>query len=218
VASKVSALNAGDAAAAAPIRIFLDADIVLSLEAVQQLIMVLDTQESIVAAPRVRFNLERATRGVRSFYEVFMRLPYVTDNLVGLGVYGLSPAGRARFGDFPELISDDLFVQRLFGAQERILVDATFEVQVPRTLHHLLRVRTRIAKGNAQLASMTGRDHSDVDFSSSTGTTANALLDVLRTRPALLPHAIVYTAVTVAARLRARRSVSSRWERDTSTR
>ena len=40
---------------------------------------------------------------VRAFYRVFKELPYVRDGLIGLGVYGISEMGRARFDQFPEL-------------------------------------------------------------------------------------------------------------------
>ena len=66
---------------------------------------------------------------------------------MGLGVYGMSRAGRSRFVEFPDLLGDDLFAQRIFSLDERIIVDGTFEVQVPRTLRQLVKVRTRVARG-----------------------------------------------------------------------
>lgn len=216
--SKVGALNAGDAAATAYPRIFLDADVRLSAEALEALVGTLTTTRAVVAAPRIRFRTERADPLVRSFYRVFEQLPYVRDGLIGLGVYGVSRAGRARFDRFPDVTADDLWIQRLFAPEERIVVDGTFEVEVPRTLTALLRVRTRVARGNAEL------DREDDErFASSTQGTACALIDLLKRRPGTLLDVACYVGVTLAARASARRRTrrsgdGPAWERDETTR
>lgn len=213
---KANALNEGDAACTAMPRIYLDADIVLGPGALARLVEALDTDQAVVASPRVRFITEHSDRLVRAYYDVFRELPYVRSGLVGLGVYGMSAAGRARFDRFPDVLADDLFAQRMFAPDERVIVDGTFDVQAPRTVRDLLAVRVRIAKGNAELAATP--DAGDGDFSASTGSTVTALRDLARRRPDLLPAIGVYLAVTVAARLKARRSSATAWERDTSTR
>lgn len=213
---KANALNEGDDAATAFPRIYLDADIVLGPGALTRLVEALETEAAVIASPRVRFVTDRSSRLVRAYYEVFQELPYVRSGLVGLGVYGMSRAGRARFDRFPDVLADDLFAQRMFTEAERIIVDGTFDVQAPRTLTNLLAVRVRIAKGNAELAATP--DAGDGDFSTSTGHTLRALVDLGRRRPDLLPSIVVYLAVTVAARVKARRAQATAWERDTSTR
>lgn len=213
--SKVAALNAGDRATDVFPRIYLDADIVLGEGAVDALIAALDTDEPRAAAPRIHFETGPASWPVRAFYDVFERLPYVTDNLLGLGVYGLSRAARARFEDFPNILGDDLYVQRLFDREERVVVPAEFHVQVPRTFAALLKVRTRVAKGNHELAGLTPTG--DADFSSSTAETSSAVGALLRRHPRLAPQIAIYSAIGAIARLRARRG-GVRWERDDSTR
>lgn len=215
--SKVAALNSGDAQAVAYPRVYLDADISLSPTALGDLICALDTDRAIAAAPQVHFATDAASWPVRAFYNVFRELPYVRDQLVGLGVYGLSRRGRARFERFPALTSDDLFVQRLFAPDERIVVQSTFEVQVPRTLSNLIAVRVRVAKGNRQLA-REGNNSARGDFSPSTGGTVTALLGLVRRRPTTTPSVLVYLAVTLVARARAQRAKAGAWERDASTR
>ncbi|MCH8612361.1 glycosyltransferase [Arsenicicoccus dermatophilus] len=215
--SKVAALNAGDEAARTFPRIYLDADIVLSREALRDMISALDTDRAITSGPTVQFATTGSSWPVRAFYSVFAELPYVQNKLVGLGVYGLNAAGRARFDRFPDLTSDDLFVQRLFSAEERVVVPSTFLVQVPRTLTNLLRVRVRVAKGNRQLAEH-GPEAAEGDFTPSTGGTVSAIVRLVRRSPAAIPAVLVYLAVTVVARWRARRASATQWERDTSTR
>lgn len=211
---KSAALEAGDEVATRFPRIFLDADIRLEAGALAALIDALSTTAPRVASPRVVFDTHRASPGVRSFYRVFRRLPYVRDRLVGLGVYGLSESGRARFDGFPDLVADDLFIQRLFGADERTVVPGHFRVQAPRDLRNLLRVRTRVARGNRELAASSSHDSR---FDESTDSTTRALVELARREPARIGDILVYTVVTLVARHRARGG-PQRWERDESTR
>ncbi|GAB47023.1 glycosyltransferase [Mobilicoccus pelagius] len=213
--SKSLALNAGDAAATALPRIYLDADIVLSNEAIPALVEALSGPEPLVAAPHVQFDLRGASWPVRAYYRVFREIPYVTDGLVGLGVYAVSAAGRARFDRFPDVHADDLFIQRLFAPHERLTTAGTFTVTTPRTLRSLIDVRVRVARGNTTLAD------TDADrFAATTGSTGRALLDLLRRRPTELPSVLVFLAVTLTARRRAARPAreAAAWERDESSR
>jgi glycosyltransferase involved in cell wall biosynthesis len=214
--SKRLALDAGDAALqggpAVP-RIYLDADVVVGPEALRATAAALVGAAPRAAAPAVRFRLDGRPTLVRAFYAAYARTPYVTDGLVGLGLYGVSAAGRARWERFPDVTSDDLFVQRTFGEHERVVVAGhRFDVEVPRTLASLLAVRTRTAQGNAELAA-AGRE----EDAASTGVTVRALVDDVRRHPRHLPAAAVYVGVVLAARHRARRRPAT-WHRDASTR
>lgn len=217
--SKSLALNSGDEAARAFPRLFLDADIVLDDEALGALVEALDVDAAVVAAPKVRFHTRDSSVGVRAYYDVFTKLPYAQEGLVGLGVYGLSRAGRARFESFPSLQADDLFVQRLFAPAERLTTAGHFTVYTPRDLGNLLKVRTRIARGNAEMATATSDEvGAEGDFATSTSATLKALGRLVVAQPRLAPGAAVYVGTTVLARLRAKRAASATWQRDTSTR
>jgi glycosyltransferase involved in cell wall biosynthesis len=214
VASKAAALNAGDQHATALPRIFLDADIVLPVEALRALAGALEGEAARVAAPEVRFALAGRPWSVRAFYAVYQKLPYASVGLTGLGVYGLSAAGRARFTEFPSVTADDLFVQRLFSADERVIVSGHFfDVETPKNLRSLVAVRTRTAFGNRELS----QTYSDTHGTTS-GSTMRAMADLVRSEPKLAPAVVVYVGVTVVARLRARRRSARTWQRDQSTR
>lgn len=215
--SKTAALNSGDEEATAFPRIYLDADIRISGAALLELAAALRTEQPLVAAPRATFDLTGCSWPVRAFFAVFRRLPYAGDGLVGLGVYGFSEAGRQRFGAFPDVVADDLYVQRLFSAEERRTVDAVFEIVVPRTVGGLLAVRTRVARGNRELAGRTAG--LGIEPGSTTLGTAGGLARVVGRRPWLLPAAVVYVVVTAVARSRARQAAGGAvWERDDSSR
>lgn len=221
---KIGALNAADAVATAFPRVYLDADILLSPGSLTDLISTLSTAEPLVAAPQVRFDTTSASWPVRSFYRAFEDLPYARDGLVGLGIYGLSRSARDRFGVFPDVVADDLFVQRMFAPYETRTTAGTFVVQTPRRLRDLVGVRTRVARGNRELHASpplspdkAGSLPPGTD-GPSTASTARSLQQLAFAGPSGFTHALVYSAVTLAARGRARTDRSTGWIRDESSR
>ncbi len=212
---KAGALNAGDAAVTRFPRVYLDADIVVSVQTLRGLADALAGPEPRLAAPRPRFDLTARPWAVRAFYRAYERLPYVSEGLSGLGVYAMSATGRRRFEDFPAVTADDLFTQRLFAPTERISTDDVFVVQTPRSLRALVAVRTRTAYGNRQLAGT----YADEDrFAGTSDGTARALVHAVRADPRLAPDAAVYVAVVAIARWRAGRRGGGTWHRDQTTR
>lgn len=213
-AGKVGALNAGEAVVRAFPRVFLDADVTMDVETLRRLVEVLRDGSPAVGAPRPVFDVEGRPALVRLFYRAWTELPYLTDNMVGSGVYALNEAGRARFGAFPNVTGDDLFVQRWFSADEtRVLSDGTFRVQTPWDLRSLIAIRTRVARGNAELAG-TGK----VALRRSTKDTLRGMSGVLRRQPSLLPACAVYVWVTIVSRIAARRRSAATWQRDATNR
>ena len=214
VASKSAALNAGDQRAHRFPRIYVDADVVLSAQTLRALAQILDVPEARVASPTVRFILDDRPWAVRSFYEVYEKLPYIDNALIGGGAYGVSAAGRARFDNFPSVTADDLFVQRLFAEPERITLASHFvEVQTPKTMRDLIAIRTRTAFGNRELANLAEETHG-----SSTRDTIVALVDLMRRSPRMIGPAMVYVTVVLISRLKSRHRAAGSWQRDNSTR
>lgn len=73
--------------------------------------------------------------------------------MIGGGFYAVSAAGRRRWGQFPDLLSEDSFAQAHFRRRERrVLPDATFVIRMPEGIADLVKVRTRWLTGNRQLA------------------------------------------------------------------
>ncbi len=151
-ASKSHALNLGDQAARGFPRFYVDADVVLPLESIRSVAAVLDRGEALAAAPRIQADVSGASWPVRAYYDIWTRLPYTTQGMIGSGVYALSEEGRRRFDRFPEIISDDGFVHSLFLPGERVVVkDCHFNITAPPTLRGLLDIKTRSQKGRYQL-------------------------------------------------------------------
>ncbi|HLH45768.1 MAG TPA: glycosyltransferase, partial [Acidimicrobiales bacterium] len=205
-AGKARALNAGDEAAATFPRVYLDADVEVTVEDVRLVAQSLRSPGVLCAAPTVRFAVEDRPWAIRKFYEAWTQLPYLNDAMVGSGFFALSAEGRRRFASFPEdLIADDQFVLDHFSPGERASVpEATFVVHPPRRLRSLIAVRTRAYRGNRQLARRATTPERQVSRRAA----------VLRlARPGTLTALAVYAGVNLLAEARSRRAAGG-WERD----
>lgn len=219
-ASKTAALNAADDIATAYPRIYLDADVVLSPGTLTALIRDLDCDEVRFAAPRPRFTMEECGSGVRAFYRVHSSLSERSTGLAGRGVYGLSRQARARFGRFPGVRADDLYIARLPTPGEQVVTAGESIIQPPRDIDSLIRVRTRIALGNRELAAV-GTETGGVgcpDLGRTTASTVRALVQMGLREPSRIGDIIVFCLVTIAARAKARFGDGARWHRDESSR
>lgn len=170
----------------------------------------------LAAAPERRLARTGVSWRVRWFYEIWLRLPGVRDGLYGRGVIALSEEGWRRIAELPPLMGDDLAVSALFQPHERrIVTGAIVVIHPPRTWADLIRRRIRAMTATAQ-------------FEQSAVTTANTrtgksdLLAVLRAEPRLAPHVVLFAAVAVISRRKARRAIASgdfsTWLRDDSSR
>ena len=215
-ASKSAALNAGDEAASSFPRIYLDADVRVSAEALRDLAAQLAGPRAAVGSPTVSFDISRSSFLAKSFYRAYEKTPYIAFGLVGLGVYGLSQAGRGRFDRFPAFIADDLFVQRHFAMEERVRGGGTFVVYAPRNALQLLKVRIRVAKGNRQIAASSGYQ-SNFNGSRTSTRTIRSLARSARTSPMSAFDTSVYVLLTATSRVLSRMS-NTQWLRDESTR
>ncbi|NYD21550.1 glycosyltransferase [Kineococcus aurantiacus] len=213
VPGKAHALDLGDQHATAFPRAYLDADVTVGGEDLRRVLEVLRTGPAQAAAPALHVDTSRSSWPVRAYYRVWTALPYVTDDLVGSGLYVLSRRGRDRFGTFPAATGDDTFVRSLFRPGERVSVPGTrFTVHPPRTLGALLAIKTRARFSVAEHAATTGQ------ASAAPASAGRRLLS----RPDLWPALPVYAAVGLLTRVRARRRLAAgadvAWDRDTTSR
>jgi hypothetical protein len=152
-ASKVAALRVGDAHAETFPRIYLDADVTLSGQAVVAIAQALEVDEPRVVGLLPEICLTGSSRSVRRFYGFRQRLPVFQDGIIGAGVYAMNETGRAKFGVWPEVLGDDQFVLRVFEPHERITVrDHRSLVAGPSDLPTVIRRGVRVRRGNAELS------------------------------------------------------------------
>ena len=97
VASKTNALNIGDSIARYFPRVYIDADIVIKIDAVRELARHLAKGDILAVAPVPILDITGCSASVRAYYAVRSHLPSARQGLGGSGVYALSRTGRARF-------------------------------------------------------------------------------------------------------------------------
>jgi glycosyltransferase involved in cell wall biosynthesis len=220
VPSKTNALNLGDAAATGFPRIYLDADVILTGEAVGRLAAAVTEGGALAAAPKpIDVFLPGTAWSVRAFYRLWTALPHIQEGMIAAGAYALSEKGRSRFDAFPDVIADDGFVRLLFEPHERVqTADAFSQVIAPLTLDFLLKIKTRGRLGVLQLrekfADLTDREAKTKNYAAGIAT--------LLSRPSLYLTTLPYAYVTVVSRRRALAQLDSlakyTWERDDSSR
>lgn len=210
IGHKPTALNLADDATDVFPRCYLDADVDIDLDAVRACARALD-EGALAAAPRLRVDTSASSWPVKSYYRVWMELPWVRQGMVGSGVFAVSAQGRKRFDRFPDDGADDLFFSAQYAPDERRSVEATFAVRASPDARQLVRRRSRIVAANQLMADRVAT----LPGAPSTG--LRSVVELLRRRPGLVPHAVPFLGITIAARLRARRMLARgevTWEGD----
>jgi glycosyltransferase involved in cell wall biosynthesis len=148
--SKPGALNAGDKASSGDLRVYLDADIVVSKDVMAQVARALAVETPVyVGATPV---IPRAKSAVtRSYGRFWSRLPFAKSVAPGYGLFAVNAAGRARWSEFPAIISDDTFVRLQFEPSERVQVPAAYDWPMIEGFGALVRVRRRQDAGVREL-------------------------------------------------------------------
>jgi hypothetical protein len=210
-ASKASALREGERHSTEMPRLYLDADVVLPGSTARALLDALAMGAS-AARPRMLPDTSGSSALVRSYYRARDQLPSLARHAWGAGVYGLSEEGRARFGVFPDVVADDLWVNGMFEAGEIVVVDgAPGRIVAPTSPRMLLRILRRAQRGKRECVAAG---------TPAPGTEAAVVRDLVamvRSRPRRIGDAVVYAAFALAARVQPMRS-AVRWERDESSR
>jgi glycosyltransferase involved in cell wall biosynthesis len=224
VAGKAAALNAGDAAAIGFPRIYLDADIVIGADGMRALRDAVAVSSAtpgtvLAVAPRRELDVTGSSLPVRAYFTINSRLPAFDNALFGRGVVALSMAGRDRFGQFPDLVADDLFLDSLFtAAEKREVSSVSARITVPQRTRDLVRRLVRVRRGNTKLRAAAGGLNASTEVRRAAYT--SWLRDVALRHPTLIPAAACYVAITGTAAVLARlpQRPGDGWGRDESSR
>ncbi|MES2432285.1 MAG: glycosyltransferase [Pseudomonadota bacterium] len=147
---KPNALNAGDQIAKAAMRAYLDADVIVSPDLMTELIAALSVDHPRYATGTA--HIPRAKSAVtRAYARFWQRLPFAQSPAPGYGLFAVNAAGRARWSDFPGIISDDTFVRLQFEPKERVQVPASYEWPMIEGFAALTKVRRRQDAGVAEI-------------------------------------------------------------------
>lgn len=198
--SKVAALRHGDAVARTFPRLYLDGDVELPTAAARAIAEALHTEAPRAAGVVGRLDLSDATLPARWYFDFRQRLAVFDEGIMGAGVYAMNKAGRDRFGQWPDVVGDDLFVFLLFERDERIVVPGHHtRVEVAMDLRSVLRRQVRVRRG---IDDVTTGSHAVAGATPPAGI-PSALRDVATT-PTAWPGVVVWAAVNTLARIAAR--------------
>lgn len=211
VASKAAALRAAEEVVSSFPRLYVDADVVVTGRAAMSVLRAL-TDGAVAARPPFVYDSTRSSAPVRAYYRARLRIPSLTEHAWGAGVYGLSAAARARFATFPDVVADDLLVDRVLRPGELEVVDTDpVLVTPPRDVSSLLRVLRRAQRGKAEAPPSGGSSGAADGLSSQVARLATqgprAAIDVA-----------AFSFLSLAARVSERITMAETWGRDDSSR
>ncbi|GAA6207060.1 glycosyltransferase [Cognatishimia sp. WU-CL00825] len=152
IGDKLHALNVGDRAADGDILVYLDADVRVSSRILGQIERVLDRDAAAWASGKLQ--MAAASRVSKAYARFWGKVPFMAKSVPGAGLFAVNRQGRARWANFPDIISDDMFVRLNFSPRERLAVSGTYIWPVAEGWANLVKVRRRQNKGVAQLAEL----------------------------------------------------------------
>ncbi|MCE6950271.1 glycosyltransferase [Cereibacter sphaeroides] len=147
---KLNALNHAEGRASGRVLVYLDADVICEPPLMRLLVEALDIGAARYASGQLKVAPPRS-RVTRHFARVWTRLPFMTTNVQGAGLFAVNRAGRSRWGGFPDIIADDGYVRLMFAPEERIKVDAAYHWPLVEGFSQLVKVRRRQDAGVRQL-------------------------------------------------------------------
>jgi glycosyltransferase involved in cell wall biosynthesis len=143
---KLNALNVGDDHAVFANRAYLDADVLVEPELLFSLAEVLASDEPVYASGMLRVS-EAQSFVTRCYAKFWTKLPFASRGVPGCGLFAVNAAGRTRWGRFPNIIADDMFVRLQFAPAERRLACAYYDWPMVEGFRNLVTVRRRQDRG-----------------------------------------------------------------------
>lgn len=147
---KISAIEKGESESSYDKRLYLDADVIVSEGLIEELIRVLDSENAVYASGTIEIPASNSVAS-RAYAKIWQNLPFVLNDVPGIGLYALNKTARARWGSFPKVYSDDRFVRLNFQPEERRKLKSTYQWPLPDGFWNLLKVRERWSRGNFEL-------------------------------------------------------------------
>ncbi|MDG4828886.1 glycosyltransferase [Solwaraspora sp. WMMD1047] len=218
-ASKPAALNAADPIATGSVLIYQDADSRVDAGVLRRLAAAVERPGVEAAVPHPEIDVSGSGWPVRAFYAINARLPVFRGRLFGRGVIAISRTARQRFDRFPDITADDMFLDAVVAADEKVEIDDPVRVRAPRRLDDLIRRVARSRDGNDEFWRFVAATPPGYDLPADPVPGPSAwswLRDVLLRAPWLLPAAVCYVAVVLLAERRRRApdwNVRSGWGR-----
>ena len=106
-----------------------------------------------VASPTPKFNYKQANWLNKRFYKIVSSSTYNKEHRIA-NVIALSAEAKTKLFPLPNVIADDTYIQRTIGKSDyKLLNTINYTFNCPRTILAMLKVQSRIVRGNLELKS-----------------------------------------------------------------
>lgn len=213
--SKVNALNEAEKLVKSWPVIYLDADLQLWPCAVKHALEGMRKNSYLLVSPTPIMDTSNSSWIVKQYYKTHRQLSYVDEGVIGTGTFIMDKEGRARFGEFPQVINDDHFVRSQFEESELANIpESKVTVTAPRNAWSLIKILTRSNLGNIEI------DVKGLSIEKEKPSYTRIFLSRLLSREFL--STAIYLILVITAKTRAKHQFKSlhnyRWEVDSSSR
>lgn len=208
---KARAIRLGEQHCSVFPRFYVDSDVVISGDDLVALSAGLNDR-TLLVSPRIRFDFTGASRTAAALSGFWLSLPHGKSSAYH-HVLGISETLRSRWGQFPDLIADDTFIEGHAEDGEKAIIDTIFvTTSPPKTWWAWVRVRVRWQQGMNQLIRERHR------LPKSPGQTRAMLRLAIQPRCALI--AVLYISSVLLAHILARSGLfpETEWITDETTR
>ena len=154
--SKTNALNVAEEKArelgvSYPI-FYIDADTQLSENAIQHITTAMQNSDILLSAPTPIIDTSKSSWLVKTYYKVWINLPYIKEGVIATCSFIVSEEGRKRFDKFADVIGDDGFIRCHFKNTEISNIEgAEIYIRAPKDIFSLVKIKTRARLGNMEL-------------------------------------------------------------------
>ncbi|MEE9325996.1 MAG: glycosyltransferase family 2 protein [Cocleimonas sp.] len=154
--SKTNALNVAEVKAkelgvSYPI-FYIDADTQLSPNAIEHITKAMCNSNTLLSAPTPNIDTSQSSWLVKTYYKVWLKLPYIKEGVIATCSFIVSEEGRKRFDVFADVIGDDGFIRCHFKNTEIANIKgAEIYIRAPKNIYSLIKIKTRARLGNMEL-------------------------------------------------------------------
>lgn len=146
-ACKSAAIRAAESIASLLPRFYVDADVLVEGRTLAALAGLLRDERFELVSPRVVYDETGMSSAAARIHRVWHSLPHVVEEGHHY-VLGVSKIGRSRWGEFPDLLGDDSFIQSCVPRERCMIVqDMVVTTRPARTFWSFVRVRERWLRG-----------------------------------------------------------------------
>ncbi len=217
--SKTNALNVAEEKAqelglSYPI-FYIDADTQLSENAIQHITEAMQDSTTLLAAPTPIIDTSKSSWLVKTYYKVWLSLPYIKEGVIATCSFIVSEEGRKRFDKFADVIGDDGFIRCHFKNKEISNIDgAEIYIRAPKDIFSLIKIKTRARLGNMELIA---RNKCPVIENKNYGNVMKSRLLSIDFFPTAI-YILIAMVIRVRANMQFKKLDDYQWEKDTSSR